>query len=137
MAAPDYEELYKQLTAAYNSRDVGKIMEFYSDDVKHTDYLTGHLNWTKPQVTEYIKYFFSQINDIEFKTTRVIGSGEFVTWELDMPFVPTESIEALGFVKGEGSLIRGAAVMRWVDGKIVEEVDYFMVIDQAKLVGGA
>jgi steroid delta-isomerase-like uncharacterized protein len=122
--ASSMEQWGKDLTAAWNSHDVEKILSFYTEDVVYEDVAMAKINHGKDELRAFIKEFFAFAPDFKLELKSIIVSGDRFCIEgiFGGTFQPT----------GKSFSIRGATVGELRDGKIKRNSDYY---DGSSLMG--
>jgi len=131
-AAMDFENLAKEISAAYNAHDLEKFLSFHTDDVLMEHVVAGGLVCRgKEEFKANIKEGFESFPDITVELTGAFGSGNHQC-EVCI-FTGTHRGAYLGIAPtGKRVSIRSVIVRELRDGKCCRVSMYF---DSASFLG--
>jgi len=116
--------------AAWNSHDVEKVVNVFTEDVMYEDVPFGEVNHGRAELRKFVASEFDAVPDlkVELESSSVQGSHGSIQWV----FSGTDK----GIYKtGKTFKVRGASVITLKGGKISHNVDYYDAATIMRQVG--
>ena len=120
---------------AWNSRDVEKILSFFTDDCLYEDVALKRIVRGKAELRALLESVFTDIAGLKMDIKSVFSSGNWVASEWTMSGRFVHSKDPLLTATGKSFLIRGATVFELSNGKIKRNSDYLDLTAFLKQVG--
>jgi len=76
--ATDAKKITKGSHDAWNSHDVNRVLEFYTDDCVHEDVPYGIVSHGKKELTTFLNSSFVDFPDIKWELKSLFGAGDWV-----------------------------------------------------------
>ena len=133
--AIDMEKVVKDWFAAWNSRDVDKIIRFYADDGIIESVYREEVFKGKNGMLEFVKADFVDYPDLKIEQKATFYSANAVCGEV--VFVGTHAHSSNPAVPATGKhfSIRGAYISEWQNGKIKRHAIYMDSLTLMRQVG--
>ena len=125
------EQMGKDLTSAFNSHDIDKLLSFYTDDIVYEDVPFGKIIHGKEEYRPFIKEFIAGAPDIKMELKSIMVSGDRYCMETIVSGTHTGHWQDLP-ATGKSFSSRGVSVGELRDGKIKQNTDYY---DGSSLIG--
>jgi steroid delta-isomerase-like uncharacterized protein len=117
-------QVLNDVTAAWNSHDMEKVLPFYTDDIVYEDVASGVIKRGKEELKAFGNDFFAAFPDVNIEVKSAFSSGDWfcTEWVMsgthkgDLPKVPAT---------GKRFSIRGVSVGELKEGKIKRNSDYY------------
>ncbi|KAK8013313.1 hypothetical protein PG991_009584 [Apiospora marii] len=123
------------LTAAFESGDVPKILEYYDPDLSFSDHAWKAVDKTYDEFVEFLRSTYQTSLSLRMETHGITGTKEFCAWEWTLRIVADTDDPIRGLLKGKEVVLRGCSLHWWrlqpgedggevSDWRIVKEADY-------------
>ncbi len=129
------ETFVRQWLETYNSGNLDRCMECYTDDVEFEDPIFGERVRGKASLRKaFAAFFFSGVTTLRFRTWSGGPEGGAVEWEWTADWGPDRTF--LGFdVSNTTFTTRGVSVLQLHDGTIRSQTDYWDVRNALRQMG--
>jgi len=122
--AGNADQLSREISAAFASHDIEKILSLYTDDVVYEDVVVGKTNHGKDELRAFMKDFIGGAPDIKMELKSIIVSGD--RFCMEGVFSGTQTGNWADYpATGKSFSIRGVSVGELRDGKIKHNTDYY------------
>jgi len=126
--ANNIEKIMEEFRAAWNSRDVDKIVPFYTDDCVLEDMGLGVVCHGKKELQDFIRQWYVDYPDLRFEWKSRFNAGNWVAGEWTMKGTHVHSSNPAIPATGKRFSVRGASIIEVQGGKINRETDYYNMI---------
>jgi steroid delta-isomerase-like uncharacterized protein len=133
--ATDAKKIAKGSHDAWNSHDVNRVLEFYTDDCVHEDVPYGIVSHGKKELTTFLNSSFVDFPDIRWELKSLFGAGDWVGKEWVMSGTHAHSRTPGVPATGKTFSVRGATIYQFHNGKISHESAYYNVVTLMQQVG--
>ena len=133
--ATDAKKMANDCNKAWNSHDVKKIMEFYTDDCIYEDVALGIVKHGKKELTDFLNSFFVDVPDVKFELKSVFGTGDWAGMEYVMSGTHVHSSIPTMPATGKTYSLRIASIVQLHKGKIIRQSDYWNMMTMLQQVG--
>jgi steroid delta-isomerase-like uncharacterized protein len=123
--ANDIEKIMEEFRAAWNSRDVDKIVSFYADDCVLEDMGLGVVCHGKKELYNFIRQWYVDYPDLRFEWKSRFNAGNWVAGEWTMTGTNVHSSNPAIPATGKRFSVRGVSIIEVQEGKIKRETDYY------------
>jgi steroid delta-isomerase-like uncharacterized protein len=113
----------RDLTAAWSSHDIERILSFYTDDCTYEDVVSGKVSHGKEELRAFVKDNFTTSPDLRLELKSVIASGDHLAIEWIMSGTQTGNLLNVP-ATGKSFSVRGVSVSELKDGRIQRNTDY-------------
>ena len=120
---------------AWNSRDVEKILSFFTDDCLYEDVALKRIVRGKAELRALLESVFTDIAGFKMDIKSVFSAGSWGASEWTMSGRFVHSSDPLLAATGKSFLIRGATVFELSNGKISRNTDYLDLTGFLRQVG--
>jgi steroid delta-isomerase-like uncharacterized protein len=120
---------------AWNSRDVEKILSFFTDDCLYEDVALKRIVRGKAELRALLESVFTDIAGFKMDIKSVFSAGSWGASEWTMSGRFVHSSDPLLAATGKSFLIRGATVFELSNGRISRNTDYLDLTAFLKQVG--
>jgi steroid delta-isomerase-like uncharacterized protein len=139
--ATDAKKMSNEVNAAWNSHDVNRILEFYTDDCVFEDLALGAVCHGKKEFTDYINMLFVDIPDLKWEIKSAFGNNDWAGNEWVMSGTNTHAFSAMPTlpVTGKTFSVRVAGIYQLRKGKYSRESGYYnltTILQQLGLMPG-
>ena len=135
--ATDAKKMANDCNKAWNSHDVNRILEFYTDDCVFEDLGNGIVSHCKKEFTDYINSLFVDIPDIKWEVKSAFGTNDWAGIEWIMSGTYTHTIKAMPGVPVTGKTfsVRIAGIHQLRNGKYSRETVYVNMVTFLQQLG--
>jgi steroid delta-isomerase-like uncharacterized protein len=110
--------------AAINSRDIEKLLSFYTDDCVYEDIAIGKVNHGKEELKNFYTELFLMAPDVKIEDKILIKAGDWQATEWVMTGTNTGNTPEMP-ATGKSFSIRGSSIMQMRNGKVSRQTDYW------------
>ena len=135
--ATDAKKMANDCNKAWNSHDVNRILEFYTDDCVFEDLGNGIVSHGKKEFTDYINSLFVDIPDIKWEVKSAFGNNDWAGIEWIMSGTHTHTIKTMPGVPVTGKTIslRMTGIHQLRNGKYSRETVYMNMVTFLQQLG--
>jgi steroid delta-isomerase-like uncharacterized protein len=120
---------------AWNSRDVERLLSFFTDDCLYEDVSLKRIVRGKAELRALLESVFADIADFQMDIKSVFYAGRWGASEWTMSGKFVHSSDPLLTATGKSFLIRGATILEISNDKISRNTDYLDLTAFLKQVG--
>jgi steroid delta-isomerase-like uncharacterized protein len=135
--AIDAIKMANDCSKAWNSHDVNKIFEFYTEDCVYEDLGLGVVKHGKKEFTDYINTMFADFPDIKWEVKSAFGTNDWQGNEWIMSGTHAHSTMTQNAIPATGKTfsIRVAGIYQLRNGKYSRESVYYNMATFLQQVG--
>ena len=135
--ATDAKKMANDCNKAWNSHDVNRILEFYTDDCVYEDLGNGIVCHGIKEFTDYINSMFVDIPNIKWEVKSAFGTNDWAGIEWIMSGTHTHTIKAMPGVPATGKTfsLRIAGIHQLRNGKYSRETVYVNMVTFLQQLG--
>ena len=135
--AIDAKKMATESSKAWNSRNINKILGFYTDDCVYEDLALGIVKHGKKEFTDYINSMFVDFPDIKWEVKSAFGTNDWQGNEWIMSGTHLQSTMTKNAIPATGKTfsIRVAGCYELQDGKYSRETIYMNMVTFLQQVG--
>lgn len=135
--AMDAKKMANECNKAWNSHDVNKILEFYTDDCVYEDLGNGIACHGKKEFTDYINSMFIDFPDAKWEVKSAFGNNDWAAIEWIMSGTHTKSTMTKNAIPATGKTfsVRQAGIHQLRNGKYSRETGYYNLVTVLQQVG--
>ena len=135
--ATDAKKMANDCNKAWNSHDVNKILEFYTDDCVFEDLGTGSVCHGKKEFTDYINNLFTDLPDVKWEVKSAFGNDDWAGIEWIFAGTQTHTIKAMPVlpVTGKTFSLRIVGIHQLRKGKYTRETVYANMVTFMQQLG--
>ncbi len=129
--ASDLEKILRSYYAAYEAKDLDKILSYHTEDCFFEDH-TFHITYrNRQEMREAFIQAQPQFVKIEFEITNLIVSGNWIV---------SQHIQRATYKRDANSepkdySVHGVSILEFVNGKIKRQTDFYDILGFRKQVG--
>ena len=135
--ATDAKKMANDCNKAWNSHDVKKIMEFYTDDCVYEDLGNGIVCHGKKELTDCINSIFVDLPDVKWEVKSAFGTEDWAGIEWIMSGTHAHSTMTKNAIPATGKTfsVRIAGIHQLRNGKYSRETVYVNMVTLLQQVG--
>ena len=133
--ATDAKKMANDCNKAWNSHDVNRILEFYTDDCVFEDLGNGIVCHGKKELTDCINSMFVDIPDIKWEVKSAFGTNDWQGNEWIMSGTFAHSSTPGMPATGKTFSVRQAGIYQLRNGKYSRETGYMNMVTFLQQVG--
>ena len=133
--ATDAKKMSNEFNAAWNSHDINRIKEFYTDDCVFEDLALGVVCHGKKELTDHINMLLADIPDLKWEVTSAFGTNDWQGNEWIMSGTFAHSSTPGMPATGKTFSVRQAGIYQLRNGKYVRETVYMNMVTFLQQVG--
>jgi steroid delta-isomerase-like uncharacterized protein len=135
--AIDAIKMANDCSKAWNSHDVNKIFDFYTEDCVYEDLGLGVVKHGKKEFTDYINTMFADFPDIKWEVKSAFGTNDWQGNEWIMSGTHAHSTMTKNAIPATGKTfsIRVAGIYQLRNGKYSRESVYYNMATFLQQVG--